>query len=173
MIYLACTAEERDECRCAWPYPSRIDVGEKVEGIADALVAEHEELSLAERTEFWQKQFRRCLKCYACRTVCPQCFCEHLRAGGQQVGRERVSWPRPSPPITSSAPITPWPSAWAAPSASRLVRPTSPDGALHPAAPRRRADVQLRAGAQRGRPATVGRRDAVVRSVNLWIIRTF
>jgi len=76
MITLACTAEERDECRCAWPYPSRIDVGEKVEGIADALVAEHEKLSLAERADFWQKQFARCVKCYACRTVCPQCFCE-------------------------------------------------------------------------------------------------
>jgi len=37
MIYLACSAEERDQCRCAWPYPSQIDVGEKVEGIADAL----------------------------------------------------------------------------------------------------------------------------------------
>jgi formate dehydrogenase (coenzyme F420) beta subunit len=76
MITLACTAEERDACRCAWPYPSRIDVGEKVEGIADELVAEHEKLSLEERTEFWQKQFARCIKCYACRTVCPQCFCE-------------------------------------------------------------------------------------------------
>ncbi len=75
-IYLACTAAERDECRCAWPYPSRVDVGEKVEGIADALVAEHEQLSLAGRTEFWKRQFARCIKCYACRTVCPQCFCE-------------------------------------------------------------------------------------------------
>jgi formate dehydrogenase subunit beta len=76
MIYLACSAEERDECRCAWPYPSRIDVGEKVEGIADQLVAEHEKLSHAERTEFWQRHFARCIKCYACRTACPQCFCE-------------------------------------------------------------------------------------------------
>jgi Fe-S oxidoreductase len=76
MIMLACTEEERDQCRCAWPYPTRIDVGEKVEGIADQLVAEHEKLSLEERTHFWQEQFARCLKCYACRTVCPQCFCE-------------------------------------------------------------------------------------------------
>jgi len=76
MITVACTAEERDECRCAWPYPSRIDVGEKVEGIADKLVAEHEGLSMEERTAFWQKQFARCVKCYACRTACPQCFCE-------------------------------------------------------------------------------------------------
>jgi formate dehydrogenase subunit beta len=76
MIGLACSAEERDECRCAWPYPTHIDVGEKVEGIADELVARHEKLSLAERTAFWQEQFARCIKCYACRTVCPQCFCE-------------------------------------------------------------------------------------------------
>jgi len=76
LIMLACTEEERDQCRCAWPYPTRIDVGEKVEGIADQLVAEHEKLSLEERTHFWQEQFARCLKCYACRTVCPQCFCE-------------------------------------------------------------------------------------------------
>ncbi len=76
MILLACTAEERDECRCAWPYPSRIDVGEKVAGLADPLVEEHERLSVAERTGFWQRQFARCIKCYACRTVCPQCFCE-------------------------------------------------------------------------------------------------
>jgi len=76
MIGLACSAEERDECRCAWPYPTRIDVGEKVEGIADELVVEHEKLSQKERSEFWKEQFARCIKCYACRTVCPQCFCE-------------------------------------------------------------------------------------------------
>jgi ferredoxin len=76
LIGLACTAEERDECRCAWPYPTRIDVGAKVEGIADELVLKHEKLSLGERSEFWKEQFARCIKCYACRTVCPQCFCE-------------------------------------------------------------------------------------------------
>ena len=63
MIGLACTVEERDHCRCAWPYPTKIDVGEKVEGIADELVAEHEKLSASERTEFWKKQFARCIKC--------------------------------------------------------------------------------------------------------------
>ncbi|MGD2207675.1 MAG: 4Fe-4S binding protein [Anaerolineae bacterium] len=76
VIGLACSTEERDECRCAWPYPTQIDVGEKVEGTADELVAEHEKLSMVERTEFWKEQFARCIKCYACRTVCPQCFCE-------------------------------------------------------------------------------------------------
>jgi Fe-S oxidoreductase len=75
MIGLACSAEERDECRCAWPYPTEIHAGEKVEGIADKLVAELKKLSEEERVEFWKEQFARCIKCYACRTVCPQCFC--------------------------------------------------------------------------------------------------
>jgi ferredoxin len=76
MIRLACTAEERDACRCEWPYPTSIDVGEKVVGTADALVAEHQALSPQERTAFWQQHFAHCVKCYACRTACPQCFCE-------------------------------------------------------------------------------------------------
>lgn len=29
-----------------------------------------------ERWEFWEKQFSRCVKCYACRQVCPLCYCE-------------------------------------------------------------------------------------------------
>ena len=78
IIGLACTAEERDHCRCAAvPYPSsQIDVGEKWRASPMNLVAEHEKLSLARAAEFWQEQFARCIKCYACRTVCPQCFCE-------------------------------------------------------------------------------------------------
>jgi coenzyme F420-reducing hydrogenase delta subunit/ferredoxin len=30
----------------------------------------------AERMAFWTKQFDRCVKCYACRQVCPMCYCE-------------------------------------------------------------------------------------------------
>lgn len=35
-----------------------------------------EALSPAERWEFWKEQFSKCIKCYACRQVCPFCFCE-------------------------------------------------------------------------------------------------
>lgn len=27
------------------------------------------------RRDFWAKQFERCLRCYACRQVCPSCYC--------------------------------------------------------------------------------------------------
>jgi coenzyme F420-reducing hydrogenase delta subunit/ferredoxin len=29
-----------------------------------------------ERMAFWAQQFERCVKCYACRQVCPMCYCE-------------------------------------------------------------------------------------------------
>lgn len=35
-----------------------------------------ESLSPVERWEFWKEQFSKCIKCYACRQVCPFCFCE-------------------------------------------------------------------------------------------------
>ncbi len=28
-----------------------------------------------ERWEFWQRQFEKCIRCYACRQVCPLCYC--------------------------------------------------------------------------------------------------
>jgi formate dehydrogenase (coenzyme F420) beta subunit len=33
-------------------------------------------MSPAERWEYWKEQFSKCIKCYACRQVCPFCFCE-------------------------------------------------------------------------------------------------
>jgi len=30
---------------------------------------------LEERKVFWREQFRRCIRCYACRQVCPGCYC--------------------------------------------------------------------------------------------------
>jgi len=30
----------------------------------------------AERMAYWSREFERCVKCYACRQVCPLCYCE-------------------------------------------------------------------------------------------------
>ena len=35
-------------------------------------------LSPAERRDFWREQFSRCIRCYACRDVCPMCFCRDI-----------------------------------------------------------------------------------------------
>ncbi|MGE5796042.1 MAG: 4Fe-4S dicluster domain-containing protein [Ignavibacteria bacterium] len=33
-------------------------------------------MNVEERFEFWQNEFDKCIKCYACRQVCPLCYCE-------------------------------------------------------------------------------------------------
>lgn len=38
-------------------------------------IGELEKQSASERWAFWQKEFSRCIKCYACRQVCPLCYC--------------------------------------------------------------------------------------------------
>jgi len=38
-------------------------------------LAKYEKLGMEERRQFWQEQFSRCLKCYACRAACPLCYC--------------------------------------------------------------------------------------------------
>jgi ferredoxin len=38
-------------------------------------LARVEELPYAERLTFWLREFDRCIRCYACRQVCPGCYC--------------------------------------------------------------------------------------------------
>jgi len=38
-------------------------------------ITELESLSADERYEYWAKQFKRCIRCFACRNVCPACNC--------------------------------------------------------------------------------------------------
>jgi ferredoxin len=33
-------------------------------------------MSSEERWDFWRNEFSRCIRCYACRNVCPACFCK-------------------------------------------------------------------------------------------------
>jgi ferredoxin len=42
----------------------------------DAEIAALEAAPPATRWDFWQNQFERCLRCYACRAVCTLCYCE-------------------------------------------------------------------------------------------------
>ena len=41
-----------------------------------AEIARLEALTPAARWAYWKEQFAKCIKCYACRQVCPFCFCE-------------------------------------------------------------------------------------------------
>ncbi|NVO20641.1 MAG: 4Fe-4S dicluster domain-containing protein [Bacteroidetes bacterium] len=40
-----------------------------------ARIEKIEAMSVSERWEFWNKEFEKCIKCYACRAACPMCYC--------------------------------------------------------------------------------------------------
>ena len=48
----------------------------QLEGKYAAEIVRLEALTPAERWAYWKEQFAKCIKCYACRQVCPFCFCE-------------------------------------------------------------------------------------------------
>ncbi|MEW6027451.1 MAG: 4Fe-4S dicluster domain-containing protein [Planctomycetota bacterium] len=47
-------------------------------------IAELMKLSPAERRAFWDKEFNKCIKCYACRQICPMCYCNRCIADKNQ-----------------------------------------------------------------------------------------
>ncbi|MFO8192228.1 MAG: 4Fe-4S dicluster domain-containing protein [Bacillota bacterium] len=71
-----------EKCRlCRYPNPviSDIMIGEPVkpwQTEEDTGVSELEGKNVAERWEYWEEQFARCIRCYSCRNVCPLCYCE-------------------------------------------------------------------------------------------------
>ena len=73
-----------DNCLgCELPTPKEYDLllGEPVPPIGGKSESQQklEELRARppdERWQFWQKEFGRCIRCYACRSVCPACFCK-------------------------------------------------------------------------------------------------
>jgi ferredoxin len=83
LLGIACTAEEAEACHCDEPvpdltqWPQSVLIGEPVAGASPTpTVTEYESMSLKERQTFWQQQFLKCIKCYGCRNICPECFCE-------------------------------------------------------------------------------------------------
>ncbi len=51
--------------------PAAVEIDEK----ADMKLAALDAMSPADRAAFWLAQFDRCIRCYACRQVCPMCDC--------------------------------------------------------------------------------------------------
>jgi formate dehydrogenase subunit beta len=73
-----------DSCLgCDLPIPKEYDILLEEEDsavrdneISRSLIKSLEAMPPAQRWEFWKSQFDRCLRCYACRQVCPACFCK-------------------------------------------------------------------------------------------------
>lgn len=58
----------------------------------DVTIAELMKKTPAERWSFWKKELSKCIKCYACRQICPLCYCRRCIADKNQ-----PPWIPPSP----------------------------------------------------------------------------
>ena len=63
-------------------------VAEQENPLRFAAVQEMENKTADERYDYWQSQFAKCIRCYACRNICPACNClecysEQYRTGWQ------------------------------------------------------------------------------------------
>lgn len=71
-----------DKCMvCNYNNPQEYDhfIGEpiKLERTDDfSDVKKIDEMSIEDKEKFWKEQFSKCIRCYACRNVCPMCYCE-------------------------------------------------------------------------------------------------
>ena len=73
-----------DNCLgCELPTPQEYDIllGEPTLPVVDKTVSQEKieqlkEMTPEQRWDFWKSEFSRCIRCYACRNVCPACFCE-------------------------------------------------------------------------------------------------
>jgi formate dehydrogenase subunit beta len=49
-----------------------------------ARIVELEGMSFSERYAWWEREFSKCIRCYACRQICPFCYCEECIADQNQ-----------------------------------------------------------------------------------------
>jgi ferredoxin len=68
------------ECREPFPKEHNAVLGENKSGrelaVPFAALQRFEEQDAMTRWKFWERQFERCIRCFACRSVCPMCYCE-------------------------------------------------------------------------------------------------
>ncbi len=77
LVGFACPQDQADYCECPGPFPSVIDYGEKCQPVPQSKrVARVEGLAETDALKEWLDHFKKCVKCYGCRDVCPMCFCK-------------------------------------------------------------------------------------------------
>ena len=90
------------ECMaCPFPTPTDVDhlLGAAVQGRPPPVIDDpFETMSHDERWDYWSGKFEECVRCYACRQVCPLCFCEECAADSL-----RPNWVRRSVNVSENA----------------------------------------------------------------------
>jgi ferredoxin len=72
-------AERCRECKANFPVLYDIIFGEKVEKKIDnyfKCLEKIESISGEKKWVFWKEKLDKCLRCYACRSICPMCYCD-------------------------------------------------------------------------------------------------
>ncbi|MBM3284892.1 MAG: hydrogenase, partial [Candidatus Aminicenantes bacterium] len=72
-------AERCLECQANFPVLHDLLSGDKTKKTIEkpfGSVEKIEELPQEERWRFWKEQIDKCIRCYACRSVCPMCYCD-------------------------------------------------------------------------------------------------
>lgn len=93
-------ADKCGPCKVRDPAGCDVVVGDPVE--TDSAGAETkyeaaaaiEALSLEDRWAYWQEQFGKCIRCYACRQACPLCYCKRCI-----VEKSQPQWVETSPHV--------------------------------------------------------------------------
>jgi formate dehydrogenase subunit beta len=75
-----------DNCLgCEFPTPQEYDIllgeptlppSDKYQAASLAKIKQLKDMPAQRRWEFWRNEFDRCIRCYACRNICPACFCQ-------------------------------------------------------------------------------------------------
>jgi formate dehydrogenase subunit beta len=72
-------AERCLECRANFPVVFDVMTGDKTKKAVEkpfGSLDKIESLPAEERWRFWKEQLDKCIRCYACRSVCPMCYCD-------------------------------------------------------------------------------------------------
>lgn len=71
-----------DKClTCEYPTPLIYDIliGKEIKSTKKMDykdIEKYDKMSLDEKWKFWEEQFSKCIRCYACRNACPLCYCK-------------------------------------------------------------------------------------------------
>ena len=71
------------ECKVNFPVIVDVLLGEKTKRAMEKpfkSLENTESLSKEEKWNFWKEQLEKCIRCYACRSVCPMCYCDECVA---------------------------------------------------------------------------------------------
>ncbi|MGI6067016.1 MAG: 4Fe-4S dicluster domain-containing protein [Bacillota bacterium] len=84
------TAKKCEDCTHPNPLVFDTQIGEKVTESNKPnrfnSVNDLEKKSADEKYEYWAKQYEKCIRCYACRNVCPACSCRECFVDQYRVG---------------------------------------------------------------------------------------